>query len=76
MNNIEIIKVFNEEDKRFNRLMVDYGQKFQQGIDISDKHGGKMYINNPYEDDLLKERDYDFTSDVIEAIRNKWGLSK
>ena len=70
------MKVFNEEDKRFNRLMVDCGQKFQQGINISDNHGGKMYINNPYEDDLVKEREYDFTSSVIEEIRNKWRLSK
>lgn len=33
-------------------------------------------MNNRYEPIMFKDRDYDFTSDILDDFSRKWGLSK
>ena len=37
MNSLNIIKIFNEEDKKFNKIMVDIGKISKQSLNILNK---------------------------------------
>lgn len=73
---MEILEVFTEEDIKFNRKMVDCALKLQQSKKIPDRRGGKMAMKSHLKSDMFKERDYDFTSEILGEFREKWGLSK
>ena len=57
---LEICNVFSQEDKKFNRQMVEASRKFP-----------KLTL-----DCFEEEREYDISSEIIEAFRIKWGISK
>ena len=62
-----VISVFSEEDKEFNRRMIDAGNQVS-GIIRGNLHvgrlGGKVLRGNTNADQ--SEEDYDFTSNVLE----------
>lgn len=60
MNSLNIIKVFNEEDKKFNKIMVDIGKISKQSLNILNK-----------KDESSNTINYDFTSDIIQDIRSR-----
>ena len=76
MEKIIIENVFTEEDKEFNRMMVNNALNYNKQQSIPDRRGGKMQMNNRYEPIMFKDRDYDFTSDILDDFSRKWGLSK
>ena len=56
-NELRIPKIFSEEDKKFNREMIDLARSKP-----------KEKIPSPY----FQDRDYDFTSEILDAYREKW----
>lgn len=59
--NIFIVKIFTEEDKKFNRMMIDEAKNMQK-------------INH-IKSDNFKNRNYDFVSDIIKYFRKKYGIN-
>lgn len=57
--------LFSEQYKEFNRILV------KEGISYN-RRDEKMQINN--KPSILINRDYDFSSDVIEQFGRKWGI--
>lgn len=53
---------FSEEDKKFNKEMVDRGDPKSLETFISQ--------NSPF-----SSRNYDFTSEILEEYREKWDLN-
>ena len=60
MNSLNIIKVFNEEDKKFNKTMVDISKISKQPLNILNK-----------KDESSNTMNYDFTSNIIQDIRSR-----
>ena len=46
MEKIIIENVFTEEDKEFNRMMVNNALNYNKQQSIPDRRGGKMQMNN------------------------------
>lgn len=76
MKNIIIEEIFTKEDKEFNRTMVNNARTFSNAIEVPDRRGGKMHMNDEHESLMFKDRNYDFTSDIIEEFSRKWGISE
>lgn len=76
MEQIEVKKYFSEQDKEFNRMLVKEGMCYNHDLLMPERRGGKMQINNNNEPSILKDKDYDFSSDIIEQFSRKWGLSE
>ena len=57
---LEICNVFSEEDKKFNRKMVEVATEFPKKT------------LDPFEE----KSEYDISSEIIEAFRAKWGISE
>lgn len=74
MDNIEIINVFTEKDKKFNRLMVERALMDEQKVQGAERRGGKMPMPEQMGTGLYQERNYDFTSEIINDFRRKWGI--
>ena len=76
MERVAVENIFTDEDKRFNRFLVDCALESQQKKNIPDRRGGKMSMGNHLEYGLLKDRNYEFTSEVLTQFRKKWGISE
>ena len=76
MENIIIESAFTEKDKEFNRAMVNNALNFNKQKAIPDRRDGKIQMNNGYKPIMFKNREYDFTSDILDEFSRKWGLSK
>jgi len=58
MEELEIFEIFTEEDIKFNRKMVDEGLKSKEKRKPS----------------IFKNRNCDYTSEIINEFRRKWGI--
>ena len=74
MENLNVEKIFTEEDKKFNRMMIDCALESRQKRELPDRRGGKMQMGNHLESMLLEHRDYDFSSEILADFRRKWGI--
>ena len=75
MGDLVVKKIFTEEDKKFNRFMIDCALDSRQRQNVPDRRGGKMQMGNRLESELFKDREYDFASEILADFRRKWGIS-
>lgn len=76
MEKIMIRKIFSEEDRKFNRKMIDCALESQKQHNVPDRRGGKMQMGNRLESKIFEDRNYDITSEILAEFREKWGLSE
>lgn len=74
MDNIEIVNVFTEKDKSFNRIMVERALLDEQKVQGAERRGGKMPMQEQVGTSLYQNRNYDFTSEILNDFRKKWGI--
>ena len=67
-------RIFSEEDRKFNRDMIDCAKANRREQNIPDRRGGKMLMGNRLEAKIFENRDYDITSEILAEFRKKWGL--
>ena len=74
LDNLDVLDVFTLEDIEFNKKMVNRALRLQEQKKLPERRGGKMPMKNRQKSDMFKERDYDFTSEIIGEFRRKWGI--
>lgn len=74
MENLRFLEIFTEKDAEFNRHMVERGRSNQKQNEFPDRHGGKMFMNDYRKSGMFQTRNCDFSSDVLEGVRSKWGI--
>ena len=57
---LKIRRIFSEEDKKFNRKMIELSLKYPK-------------VSLPL---LDEKREYDFSSEILAAFRKKWGIGE
>lgn len=74
MDNFGFMSFFSEEDKEFNREMVR--RSYEQGSVLGnpEDRGGKMEMGNLIENKMFQDRQYDFTSEILDGYREKWSI--
>lgn len=76
MEKLEINSFFSEEDRKFNRQMVQRLLRRGKAAVTSEHRGGKMPMNSFKESRIYQNRQYDFSSEILDEYRRKWGLSE
>lgn len=76
MENLNVTSFFSEEDRLFNREMVMRSLNKTNSVAVSESRGGKMSMNDLFEDELYQDRKYDFTSEILCEYRRKWGIEE
>ena len=56
--------------------MVNNALNFNKEIFVPDRRGGKMQMNSEYKSIMFQNRNYDFSSKILEEFSRKWGLSE
>ena len=69
-------RIFSDEDRKFNREMIDCARANRVDQRIPDRRGGKMLMGNRLESKIFENRDYDITSEILSEFRKKWGISE
>lgn len=69
-------RIFSDEDRKFNREMIDCARENRVEQSFPDRRGGKMLMGNRLESKILENRDYDITSEILSEFRKKWGISE
>ncbi len=69
-------RIFSDEDRKFNREMIDCVKENRKEQNIPDRRGGKMLMGNRLESKIFEDRNYDFTSKILAEFRDKWGISE
>lgn len=76
MDEMIMENMFTTEDEEFNRKMVNNALNFNKEIFVPDRRGGKMQMNSEYKSIMFQNRNYDFSSKILEEFSRKWGLSE
>ncbi len=76
MGNLEIISFFSAEDREFNREMVVRSMNQEKSIIMPERRGGKMLMDDLFKRSMYQDRQYDFTSEILDEYRKKWGITE
>ncbi len=76
MPEIEIKSYFSKEDKDFNRKMVEWGLEGEKSLGVAEDRGGKMHMSSSIISRMFPNREYDFSSEILEEYRRKWGIQE
>lgn len=72
--NLDFLEMFTEEERAFNRKMMERGLELQQQRKNPEHRGGKMSMKNQKKSGIFSDRRYDFSSEVLSEFRQKWGI--
>ena len=76
MQKIVLQRIFSDEDRKFNRKMIDCVRGNRKEQNIPDRRGGKMLMGNRLESKIFENRNYDITTKILAEFREKWGISE
>ena len=74
IDDLEIVNIFSQEEKDFNRAMVQRALENERTLQNSERRGGKMPMRGQFNKGMYAKREYDFTSYVLNEFREKWGI--
>lgn len=69
-------RIFSDEDRKFNREMIDSVRENRKEYSNPDRRGGKMEMENRLKTNIFEGRDYNIASEILVEFRKKWGISE
>lgn len=76
MENLKVISFFSAEDREFNREMVVRSMNKEKDTTMPEPRGGKMLMDDLFKRSMYQNRQYDFTSEILNEYRKKWGITE